>query len=305
MRLSGGREKARLDRNSSQRDTRVFNALLVSATNVSLLDLMMQQKSGTEAGALRIFECEIFPSPLVGVDGREMQIQQNKLQSNYGHAGEAYAQYLSANKAAVEKTIDSVYRYLQTRLGLTDKHRFWLNMMAIVVTGASIANHLGLAKFDETSMIDYMAAHSKDSLDRIAEQVSDLSAPDRTADLIQQLMSDLQNRHMYVTDFLPVANGRVQPITSRLNGAALERITKPWAHLADQQKLLRVAVPELRDWLVVRKINHSLFIRDLITKHGALKVKRSIGAGLSGTEAQVLQRTCLDIDLNRLNIQIP
>lgn len=301
MRFSGGREKARLDRNSKQKEVRSFNTLLVSATNVSLLDVMMNQRAATDAGALRVFEVEVLKTPLGNAERGQLEDLKLQLETNYGHAGEAYAEWLSANRDFAATTVRQLKAYVESQLQLSQEHRFYSHIIAIILAGAHLANQMKLTSFDIPVMAAYLMDNAAAAVAQIKETVT--GQPEKVSDVIGTLIRKLQNRHMYVTDYISMSQGTNPPI--KCFDTDLMRIVDPWAQLASNMNILRVVKSQFRAYLMEQKISPSPFIKDLKSKYGAKENRAGIGVGIPGVRAaSAIRPHCIDIDLAALQAAI-
>jgi hypothetical protein len=156
--FTGGRGKGRLNRNAEIKEVDTWDTLLVGVSNDSLFDHIAQMDQTTDAGVARIFEFEVrAPTGTgqlsMGAAGEILK----KLESNYGHAGARYAEYLGVHVDTLQKRVTDMVDALQVRLGALGPERFWISAAAVLLLGAQIANDLKLAKFNMANMEAFIA----------------------------------------------------------------------------------------------------------------------------------------------------
>jgi hypothetical protein len=72
----------------------------------------------------------------------------NDFNTNYGHIGAEYIQWVMNNKDEVNRTVESVRVRLDKAAGLGPEHRFWSNGNAVIIAGLIFAKKLGLINYD-------------------------------------------------------------------------------------------------------------------------------------------------------------
>jgi hypothetical protein len=152
FRLTQGREKARLTRDAAARSVGSFSTLMVCTTNESLAEAMGRAVGSTEAGANRVFEIEVDPIPQWALGSASVwNLLIAKLHSNYGKAGEVYAQWLPANTDRINTVVSAVMGYFESKLQAKPDERFWIATMAAVWSGATFANQLQLTTIERSN----------------------------------------------------------------------------------------------------------------------------------------------------------
>jgi hypothetical protein len=109
-----------------------------------------------------VFEFEIMPpqanSPgqmSMGMAGEILK----KLETNYGRAGEIYAEYLGKNAHLLQRRVTDTIVQMQKLLGNAENaERFWVSAATVLLIGASIANELKLTNFNITRMSDFIVS---------------------------------------------------------------------------------------------------------------------------------------------------
>lgn len=140
-----GRDKVRCDRSGKRRETVPFNTLLVTTSNSSLLGTIEEAAGSSTAGNARLLEIFIQQPSNVPVGGDSLF---GALTQNHGHAGVIYVEYLVKNQVAIRKAVEATGNMIRVKSGATNEERFWINTMAALLVGASLAKKLKLVDFD-------------------------------------------------------------------------------------------------------------------------------------------------------------
>jgi hypothetical protein len=151
--ITQGRGRARLDSNLVQRDPGNWRTMLMISGNRPILELVEQDRAGTNAGTVRVFEYQIEPPP-GGVADASNIVQLTE--QNYGQAGRIYARWLATHVDDVKKYIDRARTRTVNALGNSAEERFHYASIIGLVTGAFIANKIGLIKFNVPAMFKYL-----------------------------------------------------------------------------------------------------------------------------------------------------
>lgn len=130
--LIGGQEKQKLDRSSNIKQTGSWNTVVFTTANKPLRDIMSTVMPNTDAGILRVLDCECtFTAPVMG--GQEATLINNcfaTLENNYGLAGPAFIKdvlndimwlqrlYSTAERFVVNNKFESNERFYSFSLGI-------------------------------------------------------------------------------------------------------------------------------------------------------------------------------------------
>jgi hypothetical protein len=294
FRLTQGRDKARLTRDSKMKDVSDFNSLVCCASNDSLAARLTAATSTSAAGAMRIFEVEVpFSGPTMS--SAIVTSMTDKLNENFGHAGILYAQYIAGNHAQITQTMQRVYAQLETSLGSRMEERFWVAIISILLSAAAIAKGLSLYDFDIQRLQDYLLnAMARVRTDR-ADNVTGMSTPSDVEALLQHFINFATNRHMVTTNTIWRLASKPSATAIRIVGAN-DRLQDVWAQLAVDDNVLRVSTTRFKQWLQSQKFSPSDTVRKIEKQFVVKKDKVTIGAGTPyigvGLRAQ-----CLDIYL--------
>jgi hypothetical protein len=295
FRLSQGKDRDRLRADITARESQQHATLMVAASNHSLAEKVIYATQDTDAGANRVLEV-LMPSLAHKAGGRRFEQHIIQMHKNYGHAGAAYAEWLSINRERVEKEVGSFYDKLNTVLQAGSGERFWVGTIAAIVCGATFANEAGITRFNVKGILDFLVASVKNLRAFREEEVSSIAKGQNVEELIDDILS---GEGVVFTNYLSGHGAMNRGQISLTNNQSIEDVKRmtTWAQYAIQIDTLRVNVPAFRLWLQKRGVSPRVVIEEL-TKHGMVKNRAAIGAGLPGFGALgVTKPRCFDIPL--------
>lgn len=304
FRLSQGKDRGRLQADLSTRQGNSHATMMVACSNHSLSEQVTNATIDTNAGASRILEV-LMPdlSQRTGGAQRFGQPIIAMQHGNFGHAGAAYAEWLSAHRKETAKQINDFNTKLTARLGAPANERFWMATISAIVCGATFANQAGITRFNVSGILNFLV-QGVINLRRInASETQSVSS----ADKLEQLVNDIINSgEVIFTNYLSgkgaASRGQID-LAAGQQAEDVRRMQKRWAQFAVHQDTLRVSVPELRRWVSTRGHSPRIVIEELM-KRGAIETKASIGAGLRNFGSFGVTRTyCLEIPM--VNIRTP
>lgn len=289
--LSLGKDKSRLNANADYKPTGSWETMLLVASNDSIVDYVARGTRSTTAGINRVFEWTVTPGVIGQIGQGPAQRMVAELRSNYGNAGQVYAEYLGANhekvKAAVAKTQDA---FVQATAA-TAEERFWIAGMACCFVGAALANQLGLTQFELRALKAFLfEALEKMRGDR-AKQPVDLRNPDNVAEVLGRFLNDARARHTLVTNRMPMGTGRPIEVAVLSDRTRLESL---WVQIARDQGIMRIHRQAFDDWIIDKRLSLTAVKEGVERVFGATLGKMRLG---SGTDLATAQLSVWDIDL--------
>jgi len=299
--ITQGKGKARLTRDITQADAPSFTTMFVVASNLGIADSVYAQTESTEAGGLRVFEivAKQLANPIANHKAGQLIIP---VQSNYGHAGAAYAEWLARNKKVAVQVLSAVSDDMEARHKFSPKERYWRMTMETVLVGATLANHCGLTQFDIAGLSKFL----DDTLwglraEMKQQEHTTMSTSVDIRGLLQEMISDLRgNGNLIVTEIIPAFGAgkprKVGLIWPQLL-ADLHRLGDVWAQYGEQDGRLRVRRRLFGDWFRKRNINPRIVLEGLKAYYMVLPSKTTIGAGIDGLDAtsRIGQTACYDL----------
>ena len=291
--MTGGKEKARMNADTSQRDMGQWKTLLVSATNESLLDPMIAKNKGTPAGMMRMFEFKVDVPPEKISDTTYVQRLIGNLEYNFGHAGLVYAKFLGAN---YERITDEVAQYsteLNAEVDVEQGERLWTSVITVVMKGAEYANELGLLKVDlvglKAFLLEVLASMRKELGKSSTDVNTELAIGTVLANFLNTNRQDmLETNRMWTTRGKP-PKGTIQVLND------VTRIRTLGIHLSREDRIVRISSTYFTDWMA--KNGHSRkIILDKLEKEYGVEVKS--GRLASGTDLVSAVENLVVIDMN-------
>lgn len=146
MEITQGGEGVKLDHNRDEREQGVWDNMLLTTSNASLLEYLEKISKNDGAALVRCFEFEV-PKIVAGdsayEDPNRLSAIISSLDANHGHVGRQYAHLLGADPAGLQTTYDDVVARLTKRIAPFQPHeRFWMAAAATMLMGGMLANTL-------------------------------------------------------------------------------------------------------------------------------------------------------------------
>jgi hypothetical protein len=148
--LSEGTQKNRMAGGGNMERVRgkPWRLLAFSTGNVSFYAQMAMAKGDTKAEMQRLLELRVDEMPKMDVDPVTSENLYKDVQSNYGHFGPEFVQYVINNKDVIAADYARVKAKLDKAAGLNNVNRFWSGGCSAVLAGALAAKRLGLISYD-------------------------------------------------------------------------------------------------------------------------------------------------------------
>lgn len=294
--LTGGKEKSRLNADSSQRDMGTWQTMLISASNESLLDHVSAKSKNNVAGIMRVFEYVVKPST-TGVGQISPAVAQRlvaKLNDNYGQVGAAYARYLGSNFKTLDKEFAAFQTDLYNDCKFEKDERFWNTAVTCVLFGAKLSNRLGFTTIDETALKVFMVDVLKNMREIRRDSHVDMKNKINVASILTQFFSEMRARNTLVTDRIHVGAGKPPPNSVKvLNNTVMLDLINSQVGIND--KLVRINCYQFNKWLQKEEQPRNGFYNALKEAFGYDIVVGRIG---SGTPMKLGTDRLIQIDLS-------
>jgi hypothetical protein len=277
FRMSGGRERSRMNADSSIRAQGEWETLLMSASNNSLIDPIVRANKTTTAGLYRLFEFEVGPvkSALTAARADAMVAALN---NNYGQAGLIYAKFLGNNYERVEQEIEDCRERVEKSLDLDKPERLWGGIVSVLYMGAVYGNELKLTDIDLKALMKFLVK----TLQRMRAEIKNkpVSMADVTAvsNVFQQYLGDMQGRHTLTTDRMhlnrgkpPAGSVRILADTTRLDGIRI--------HVAKESHILRMSATPFREWCHTKNYPAHAIVNAFKREFDAKEIHARLGGG--------------------------
>jgi len=266
--------------------------MLIVASNESIFEAMARHGGGSDAGLVRTFEIVVEPFEW-NRNRAELSLMFEALNSNYGHAGRIYAQYLATHPAEVEKRVKDMFKKLAMVAKMEAQERFWFAIAAILIVGAEIAGELELVKIDVRHLAKFLLAN----IYRLRGRSADAMALSQPTEILAAFMSAYQDRALIV-DKYPTPKANLKHYIPDLTGG-IPRSDKIIYHVSRTENLLRVPRNELERWLQYHDLPVYNIMKRFRDELGARELRTKLGMG---TKWELPPQKCIEFDLSRFGL---
>lgn len=302
-----GREKGRMNQDTSFRHSGEFQSMMTVASNDSLLEWADQNTQLTNATFLRIFEIEV-PDPQKHqlLDVSTVQRVIGELRDHYGHVGLQYAAFLGANHARVKQEVGDYCSKLNKDLDAQMDERFWINTMGVLMMAAKYVNENGWMKVDEQALLGLLVDTLADLRKRLGLRPGDLSKTLNAVEFMDQFIGAKRQRHLLITNRVHVARG--VPATGAIKVLnANPQLTDVHVQVGKDDKIMRINTHYLRQFCADTKQRPNKTLQMLKEKFGCRDVIGRMAAGTMYSGMATIQMKEFDltgqgVDLDFLDV---
>jgi hypothetical protein len=293
-------EKARLNQNATMRESGSWQTLLISASNDSIMNFIVQQTKQTAAGIYRVFEYEVpAATNSVGqIDQADFSRIVGRLEDNYGHIGLEYARYLGSNHASIEKDVEAFYKAIGNEVNTLNEERYWRVMLACLLKGAEYSNKLGFTNIDGFALKKFLFKVLGDLRTERNDQPVDLNVALNVSNVLAQFLNAHRSRHTLRTNKIHVGRGKPAKGTIAIKTVSPDRLEAIRVHVGEDDKLIRISKTYLQDWLGTNGYSSHAVTKAMIAEFGAVAIQ---GRLCSGTEYAGSTEYILELDLTKNN----
>lgn len=278
--LTRGREKDRMTQGATMREAGSWQTLMVSASNGSIMDHVVQNTKQTAAGIYRVFEFEVTkPKNAKGQISTALADRiHGALDDNYGMIGLEYARYLGSNHATIEKDVFELNEALGKELGMANEERFWRVMMASLLKGAEYANKLGFTQINEKGLKAFLVEVLNKLRGELTKSSVDMSDSFNVSAILAQFLNSQRARHTIRTN--KIHQGRGKPVAGSIKILTdLNRLDTIFVHVGVDDKILRMSSVYLSDWLQEKGYSRHQTVAALEKEFNAKQIRARIAAG--------------------------
>lgn len=296
--LTGGREKTRMNADSTLRASGTWQTMMVSASNASLIDGMARAAGSTTAGLHRLFEFQIPKAVENKRDMGSVQRMLGKLTDNYGHAGLIYAKFLGEHHARVEAEVAEMQDRLYSETAVQQEERMWVATMAVILKGAQYANELGLVDID----LQDLRAFLFDTLKNMRREV-DASPSDMTNDLsvssvLAEFINSTRARNTLVTNRIWVSRGK--PTKGAINILSdTSKLGDVVVHYGKEDRIMRISSTYFTRWMADRGYSRHTWTKKMESEFGLKIVNGKLGGG---TDMVCAMEYLIELDMNHAKL---
>jgi hypothetical protein len=290
--VSGGRQKNRMSGNGNIERARgkPWHLLALSSGNTSAWEILGRHKAAPKAEMLRMFEIRVKKMNFTKGDNTGTASLIDDFNSNYGHIGPEYIQWVINNKDEVRQIVESVRIRLDKAAGLGPENRYWSNGNAVIIAGLMIAKKLGLVNYDVSVVYKWI----------VGELISRNSyVNDAGASVTQTLNNYLSENYNNLLKIDSTEDLRGK------NDSGLDQLVpigaSPRGHLVARYepdtKLLFLRIKPFKEWCVDQQINYQGVVDALKDKLGAKRSKKRL---TKGTDFNLPPEAVLEMEFSEM-----
>lgn len=290
--ITQGKEKTRLDSSAQLREVSTWETMLVVASNESVFEAMARHGGGSDAGVVRTFEIIIEPFA-VDRSKAELALLFQALDSNYGHAGRVYAQYLATHAPEVEQRVRDMFTRFAKAHHMEAQERFWFAIASVLMVGAQLASELDLVKINIDTLGRFLLAN----ISRLRGRSVDAMSLSQPAEILAAFMAAYQDR-VVVVDRFPGKHTNLKAYLPDLTGG-IPRSDKIVYHVSRQEELMRVPRNEIERWLQFRELPVYNLMKKFRDELGAKEMRTQLGIG---TKWALPVQRLMEFDLTKFGL---
>ena len=294
--LTGGKEKSRLNADSTLKMSGKWQTLMTSASNDSIIDPMAREVGSTTAGLYRMFEYIVPPatSPSNYTAGAVQRLI-GEMSDNFGHAGLEYSKFLGSQYERVEKEVAQMQDGLSHDNNGQLDERLWFGTMAVLIKGSEYGNELGLTTIDVPALKDFLISVLQENRKQVAATPSDVTTDMNASAILAEFLNVHRSRNTLLTNRIHVSKGKPAAGSIKvLNDVT--KIAELRVQVGKEDKLIRISSTYFTNW--IGKAGHSRvsWTKKMEAEFGMRLVNGRLGGGteIAATATEHL----LELDMN-------
>lgn len=292
--LTGGREKTRMNSDSTLKMSGTWQTMMVSASNDSILDAMAREVGSTTAGLHRLFEYTVAKPSQVTHDVGAVQRLAGRLDDNYGNAGLLYAKFLGANFKRVEEEVAERQDEICREVSIRQEERHWAATIAVLLKGAEYANELKLTNIHMKPFKDFLLKVLKGMREEVEASPSDMNNSMSVSAILAEFLNNTRAQNTLVTSRIWVTRGKPVKNTIKILSDQ-NKLREIIVQIGREDKLIRISSIALTRWMAERGYSRHVFVRKLESDFGLVKLNGKLGGG---TELTCATEHLLELDGN-------
>jgi len=236
-----------------------------------VFDALGRKYRQTDAGMARVFEINVQPVA-AAISPNEIATMVDKLQLNYGHAGRAYAKYLSENLAEAEQVFQQVRGALTKKYTQKAVERFWFAAMASMLAGAILAKKAGVIDIDVSKLEKYLG--------KVLAQLRARSSHTVEANSAMELVAIYEQAHqdrILTVKAFPAKGGNAAYEAEIVGSIPASQKIIIWRSVKDNS--IRFSRQDFCKWLEAREENPGHVVAKLKRAHNAVETKSKLALG--------------------------
>jgi hypothetical protein len=277
FRMSGGKEKTRMGPDTSLRTSGLWQTLLMSASNQSVLDYIARANKTTTAGLFRVFEYEMGPvQSSLSMNSAQQAVA--KLNNHFGQAGLAYAKFLGENYEQIQSDVSRAYDQLEKKFNIKKEERFWVGSITALFMGATYANRLGLTDIALQPLMAFLIRTLNRMRGEIKQKPVNMADQSAVSNVLQQFLQENQKKHLLKTDRIHTQRGK--PAAGSVKTlSATDQLDGVQIHIGTESKLMRIAATPFRDWAHEKGYSPSTMVSAMRREFNIKEMQGRLGSG--------------------------
>ena len=157
--VSQGRDKARLNARSEEREAKTWATPVITSTNTSMQGKLIASGLDTDAQMARLMELTVMPTPAFTKSSSIGRKIYGILNNNYGHAGIIYIKHLlSMGEGEIKDAIVEASDTFNAHYGVkfSGEERYWEQAIVLADLGLQMATELNLIQFKREEAINWV-----------------------------------------------------------------------------------------------------------------------------------------------------
>jgi hypothetical protein len=292
--LTGGREKTRLNADSTLKMSGTWQTMMVSASNDSLVDGMAREVGSTTAGLHRLFEYVVDKPLEVSQDIGVVQRLTGRLEDNYGLAGLIYAKFLGAHWARVEAEVAALQDTLYAETAAPQEERMWIATITVVLKGAEYANELGLTQINVPLLREFLMQVLTSMRAEVQKSPSDLNNDMSVSTVLAEFLNSTRSRNTLNTSRVWVVRGKPPKGSVEVLGDT-RMLGEIMVQIGRDDRLIRFSSTAFTKWMGERSYSRHTFMKKMESEFGLKLVNGKLG---SGTEFSSAMEYLIELDMN-------
>lgn len=289
---SEGVGPGRLTQHIEQRARDDWQNMLIICSNINFIDYVVKEQTTTTAGMYRVFEYNIAsvdPSAPGQIDAMDASRITQKLETNYGVIGMAYAKKLARDPKGIDAFTLGVCKDFSASVSATKEERFWIAICGTLLAGAFFANELG-ATLDIPVMAEFLKAAYIKNRDRMVDESREGGTVTNTEEALTAFLKTYVENTLF-TDTFPVGKGKPKTVT--LLGTHPDKLRPRPIHVqwAVADRVLRISRPKFAAYLQEHDTSPMPIFIGLKDHFGAEFPYSTLGGGTSfrGGHERIIQ----------------
>lgn len=267
-----------MDQRMEQRTVGYWRTLLILSANRPNAEIIEQDRSHTNAGALRLFEYAVEPT---GKADQEAVSIVQMVERNYGRAGREYARWIALNLDTVQSVIKTMRAMLYKDIpDIRPEERFHVATILGVVCGAWIAS-----KATNLVSLDWQAVYAflKGKLREIrAENQTENPSHDDGKSLsavFERFVSDSTEDLLVTQSFAAVGRPGISSQMIKLVRQPPIRCVRALIHIGLDEGEMRFDHNAFKSWCFRNKLSHTAMfeLMDRVWKVNKVRAVLAIG----------------------------